>query len=567
MMTDVFISYAREDREVAQQLAAIFERQKLVVWWDRELRGGGDFAREIEQQLGTAKVVTVLWSSTSVHSGFVRDESSRARDRGKLLPIRIHDVALPLGFGTLHTLDLLDWDGEEDVEALQNVLGQVRTRLTTGAEKVPVRPPLRVRWWKLNGGRRRLLASAGLVGVVVAGGGGWWLEMGRRERQQALREARQQLDQGLKDHFSQPPQLESARAAYSEALRLDPAFCRAHYYLGHVYVQLMLNQTPPAQDSVLEALRKDARAQFEAAVRLAGQDAEQLDGSQRVIAAGLLQMLQQTDAVAPLDRHVDEVAKMAPQSPGSVASRASAPGAASAPAGPGWPPRAKAPEDIAKRTNERAQDLYGADREARLAAMSALTLDPVQAADALPGLIARAAGALKQPQTDEAGRLGLVATQELLRRASPSTLRANAAELQNTLLPALNASDNAALKAAATGLKEALARSARSRPIVYLQIAEESQRPVAQALQKRLLAAGYVVPEIENTGVAHAPDQPEMRSQGSSDPDLARWCRDLLTRVAGAPAVLTTLRRAKPATDTYEIWFDKALCMRVSGCS
>ena len=48
--------------------------------------------------------------------------------------------------------------------------------------------------------------------------------------------------------------------------------------------------------------------------------------------------------------------------------------------------------------------------------------------------------------------------------------------------------------------------------------------------------------------------------QGASDPDLARWCLKVVEEAVGAPAELAFLRRAQPATDTYEIWFDKGLC-------
>jgi hypothetical protein len=33
-MTDVFISYAREDRETAAKLAKVLEDQGYSVWWD-----------------------------------------------------------------------------------------------------------------------------------------------------------------------------------------------------------------------------------------------------------------------------------------------------------------------------------------------------------------------------------------------------------------------------------------------------------------------------------------------------------------------------------------------------
>src|SRR5689334_3475026 len=99
--TDVFVSYSRENREAAQRLADALIKNRLHVWWDRDLVAGSEFAAVIETQLNSAAVVLGLWSSESVRSAFVRDECGRALRAGKLLPVRIEEVDLPLGFGQL----------------------------------------------------------------------------------------------------------------------------------------------------------------------------------------------------------------------------------------------------------------------------------------------------------------------------------------------------------------------------------------------------------------------------------------------------------------------------------
>ena len=76
---DVFVSYARANRALAEQLADGLAVGGLRVWWDRNLVAGSEFASVIEAQLLGAAVVVVLWSADSVHSSFVRDESSRTR--------------------------------------------------------------------------------------------------------------------------------------------------------------------------------------------------------------------------------------------------------------------------------------------------------------------------------------------------------------------------------------------------------------------------------------------------------------------------------------------------------
>ena len=597
-MPDVFISYARTDHDTAHALAEALGGQGLAVWWDRELQGGGDFALEIERQLAAAPVVLVLWSPASVQSDFVRDESARAQKLQKLIPVRIADVALPLGFGTLHTLDLLDWDGDADDESCTALVRHIRTRLAAARTQPEPADARRTGAYAEDGlagrrQRRRLLgAMAGFV-VVGAGGGGAWIwhsqELQRRQAQ-----ARERLDKGLLDHFASQPQLESAQAAYSDALLLDPGLARAHYFLGHLYAQLMLRGTPPPAGAVLDALRADASQHFKTAIDLAGADALRLDGSQRVIAGQQLALLDQTDASVALTRTVVATADEAvpdpggiPAAPGGGAPRPPAPAPAAAPGGtaasaplpapqtittlakatgststtppPGTLPGISAPPATSQAARQRAQALFNADRDTRLAAGTSLTLDPGLAADALAAALAGAQAALAQPPMSEASRQGLRTTLALLGRASPSSLRENQAALQG-LLDALQTAGDASLLEGVKPLRDALARSRGIRPVAYIQIAHERQRGIAQALARRLSSVGYKTPAIENIGEARAPTRPSLRSQGASDPDLARWCQQALSQAAGAPAEYLTLRSARAATDTYELWFDRALC-------
>jgi hypothetical protein len=52
----------------------------------------------------------VVWSRASTEKAWVIDEASRARSLGTpVVPIRIDPVDLPLGFGDLHTFDLIEW--------------------------------------------------------------------------------------------------------------------------------------------------------------------------------------------------------------------------------------------------------------------------------------------------------------------------------------------------------------------------------------------------------------------------------------------------------------------------
>jgi TIR domain len=100
----IFISYARQDRGGAQALAQALANKGLNVWWDFDLMPGHAFREEIASKIDTANTVIVLWSPSSINSGFVLDEAARAARQKKLVPLSIHGAEPPLGFGHLHTL-------------------------------------------------------------------------------------------------------------------------------------------------------------------------------------------------------------------------------------------------------------------------------------------------------------------------------------------------------------------------------------------------------------------------------------------------------------------------------
>ncbi len=107
-MARVFISYARADRNFARDLADRLTKKGHSVWWDWNLLGGEQFRSKIAQKLEEAEKVIVVWTGNSTSSAFVIDEASRAREKGKLVPVSISGAKPPLGFGDLHTIDFQD---------------------------------------------------------------------------------------------------------------------------------------------------------------------------------------------------------------------------------------------------------------------------------------------------------------------------------------------------------------------------------------------------------------------------------------------------------------------------
>jgi hypothetical protein len=130
-MSDVFISYAREETPWAQKLARALQESGFSVWWDQKLRAGVSWANEIEQQLNEARCVIVLWSVTSVASSWVQDEAAYAREANKLIQVVTADVDLPFGFRLLQGIWLKDWNGELTHPEFQRLVDAVSKRLNS----------------------------------------------------------------------------------------------------------------------------------------------------------------------------------------------------------------------------------------------------------------------------------------------------------------------------------------------------------------------------------------------------------------------------------------------------
>lgn len=95
-MSDVFLSYASEDRKRAGELATALGRRGWSVWWGRKITAGQAFDHAIERELEAARAVVVLGSVHSIESEWEKNEAAVAAERGVLVPAMIDSVKLPL---------------------------------------------------------------------------------------------------------------------------------------------------------------------------------------------------------------------------------------------------------------------------------------------------------------------------------------------------------------------------------------------------------------------------------------------------------------------------------------
>jgi tetratricopeptide (TPR) repeat protein len=142
-VAQVFLSYSRQDAEVAKALAGGLRSVGHQVWWDKNISGGSAFAAEIEQALSAADVVIVLWSEAAVKSPWVLDEAAEGRDTGRLLPIALDDCRPPLGFRQYQTIAVASTRPDE---ALERIMAAVARKSggdpdSGAARRLPAMPP------------------------------------------------------------------------------------------------------------------------------------------------------------------------------------------------------------------------------------------------------------------------------------------------------------------------------------------------------------------------------------------------------------------------------------------
>lgn len=144
-MSDVFVSYAREDEPRAQQLAEALRAQGYGVWRDEDIPAHRAYADVIQERLTGAKAVVVLWSAEAAKSHWVRSEADAARHRGTLVQVAIDASVPPMPFDQIQCADLSTWNGGGETPGLRKLVASVEELAGPAQEKKAptARPALR----------------------------------------------------------------------------------------------------------------------------------------------------------------------------------------------------------------------------------------------------------------------------------------------------------------------------------------------------------------------------------------------------------------------------------------
>jgi len=122
ILSDVFISYSRDDLENVTRIAEAIQRAGYDLWWDADLPPHRSYGDVIQEKIGGAKAVVVVWSEDATKSEWVRAEADMARNQRKLIQTSIDDGMPPLPFNQIQYASLTNWDGDSDHPAWRKVL-------------------------------------------------------------------------------------------------------------------------------------------------------------------------------------------------------------------------------------------------------------------------------------------------------------------------------------------------------------------------------------------------------------------------------------------------------------
>jgi hypothetical protein len=130
-VADAFISYKREDNEIAGRVVTALRESGISVWWDDGITPRQAWDLEIEQAISEASTVVVLWSPRSVTSDWVRTEAHYGKDRGKLVPVVVEPCTIPIAFTLTQTVNLAGWQGNREDRQWRKLLTWITDLIST----------------------------------------------------------------------------------------------------------------------------------------------------------------------------------------------------------------------------------------------------------------------------------------------------------------------------------------------------------------------------------------------------------------------------------------------------
>lgn len=191
MAHEVFISYASEDRKIADAVLASLEQRQIRCWMaPRDISPGVSYASAIMEAIESCQAMVVIFSEHSNASPHVPREVERAVNHGvHILPLRIQEI-LPTDdmeyfLSSCHWLDAMTPPLEDHLDHLSKAIQHLLGRNEGPDQIIPGDIP-KPRKTKRGSSRRGFLIGAAAALVLLAAGGGVWWNLKPQAAQQSF---------------------------------------------------------------------------------------------------------------------------------------------------------------------------------------------------------------------------------------------------------------------------------------------------------------------------------------------------------------------------------------------
>jgi hypothetical protein len=128
---DIFLSYAREDKQRAQFVFNVLGRQGWSVFMDPDIPNAERWEEFLKSQLRRVPCVLVLWSPAARNSRWVQLEAGIGREREVLVHVTLDGETPPGDFAGLQANDLSTWNGAGDHPEFLRMLRAVAMKVGT----------------------------------------------------------------------------------------------------------------------------------------------------------------------------------------------------------------------------------------------------------------------------------------------------------------------------------------------------------------------------------------------------------------------------------------------------
>jgi len=128
-MSDIFVSYASQERDRVLQLVSALERTGWSIFWDRTIPAGKTWRQVIGSEIRTCRSVLVVWTESSITSEWVLEEAETGKRRQILIPVLLDNVEPPFGFGNIQAANLTAWNGDSSSPNFTHLVADIATIL------------------------------------------------------------------------------------------------------------------------------------------------------------------------------------------------------------------------------------------------------------------------------------------------------------------------------------------------------------------------------------------------------------------------------------------------------